>query len=124
VKLLGLLALIVLAAGCAPAPQAVATGERWRMTLSSNPQARALRPVTLTLRVTDPAGRPIAVDRMRATAGMQMTHQGDPVAFLAVAPGIYEARHTFSMDGTWIITLAGVGSGAPLAAEFPVEVGP
>lgn len=122
----GLVLAAVLAAGCGSRPGAVAMGSRWRVEMFWIPrQLRALRPVEFTFRVTGPDGRPATVAEPAATAEMKdMTHQQTVLVLRPLGTGVYAATHTFSMDGRWTITLAGVSNGARLTAVVTVDVGP
>jgi len=118
-------AAAVLFAGCGRAPQAVptASGIRWELDVSPYRPA-ALRAATLRLRAVDASGRPIALQGFRATAGMpEMEHRGETLAFREVEPGLYEALHTFSMDGRWEIRITGSIKGKRAEVRIPLEVG-
>jgi len=115
----------VLFAGCGRPPQAVptASGIRWELDVSPHRPA-ALRAATLRLRAVDASGRPIALQGFRATAGMpEMEHRGETLAFREVEPGLYEALHTFSMDGRWEIRITGSIKGKRAEVRIPLEVG-
>lgn len=116
----------LLAAGCAPHPAAspVASGIRWELTVSPLRPA-ALVTATLRLRAYDASGQPIALQGFRATASMpEMSHRGETIAFRETDPGVYEARHAFSMDGRWEIHISGQVAGRRAEVRIPLEVGP
>lgn len=118
------LATVVLIAGCAPSPAVVVTREEWRAELTWTSQPVALRPVTLRLRFVDAAGRPLAVGDLSAKANMpEMDHGADPVRFLPAADGVFEAAHTFSMDGAWMIRAEWQSGARRESAEFRIDVG-
>jgi hypothetical protein len=119
------LAVVGLAAGCSRPPQAVptASGIRWELDVSPYRPA-ALRDATLRLRASDAAGRPIALQGFRATASMpEMTHRGEVIAFREIEPGLYEAVHTFSMDGRWVVHVTGSVKGKRAEGRITVVVG-
>jgi hypothetical protein len=112
-------------AGCAPPsrPAPVASGIRWELDVSPYRPA-ALQAATLRLRAFDAAGRPIALQGFRATASMpEMDHRGETIAFREMDAGVYEALHTFSMDGRWEIHISGSVKGKRAEARIPLEVG-
>jgi nitrogen fixation protein FixH len=118
------LATVVLIAGCAPSPAVVVTGEEWRAELTWTSQPVALRPVTLRLRFVDAAGRPLAVGDLSAKANMpEMDHGAETVRFLPTADGVFEAAHTFSMDGAWMIRAEWQSGARRESAQFRIEVG-
>jgi nitrogen fixation protein FixH len=119
------LAVILLIAACSPPPTVVTVaGEGWRAELAWTSQPVALRPVTLRLRFVDAAGRPLAVGDLSAKANMpEMDHGADPVRFLPAAEGVFEAAHTFSMDGAWMIRAEWQSGARRESAEFRIDVG-
>ena len=118
-------AAAVLLAGCANAPQAVptASGIRWELDVSPRRPA-ALRAATLQVRATDASGSPVALQGFRASATMpEMDHRGETIAFREIEPGLYEAVHTFSMDGRWEIRLTGSVKGKRAQVRISLDVG-
>lgn len=68
------------------------------------PQPPGVGPATVTLRVTDEAGR--AVTGARTKVEGNMSHAGMAPVFAEageVAPGRYEARLEFTMSGDWLL---------------------
>lgn len=116
-------ACLLLAAGCASGTSLRAYGEGWSATLSWTPRRPvALQPVVLRLRLTGPADAPLEVLELQAEAGMpEMDHGVEAVEFRRMAPGVYEARHVFSMDGRWVIRIRGKAGRSD--ASFVVHVG-
>lgn len=115
----------VLSAGCARAPQVVptASGIRWELEVAPRRPA-ALRAATLRLRAVDASGAPVSLQGFRATAGMpEMEHRGEAIAFREIEPGLYEAVHTFSMDGRWEIHITGSVKGKRVEVRIPMDVG-
>ncbi len=112
-------------AGCAPRAGAEVSGSGWKARLEWSPaRPRALHPVTLRLRVEDGFGTPLALHRLRATASMpEMGHEAEEISFRRTAAGTYEAHHTFSMDGRWVVRVEGVDS-VRVVAVFGLDVGP
>lgn len=115
----------VLIARCTRPQQTVptASGIRWtRDVLPLRPSA--LRPATLRLRAVDASGRAVALQGFRATTSMpEMRHRGETIAFREVDPGVFEALHTFSMDGRWEIRVTGSLKGKRAEARISVIVG-
>lgn len=102
-----------------------AAGEDWRADLTwTPPHLVALRPTVLRLRLSDGRGRPLDIENLQVSAGMpEMGHEEFRVEFRRTGPGAYEAHHTFSMDGEWIIALRGRRGGAPYEARLRVAIG-
>lgn len=118
-------ATTLLFAGCARPPQAVPTadGIRWEFDVSPY-RPSALQAATLRLRAMDASGRPIVLQGFRATAEMpEMDHRGETIAFREVESGLYEAVHTFSMDGRWQIHISGSVKGKRAVARIALDVG-
>ncbi|MDR5684476.1 MAG: FixH family protein [Armatimonadota bacterium] len=117
-------AVILFAVACSSPPEAVATGEGWRAELTWTTRPAALRPVTLRLKLIDASGRPLAIGALSAMATMpEMEHGGETVAFVPVGDGIFEAVHTFSMDGRWTLHAEWTSDGRVHRTEFRIEVG-
>ncbi|HEY6103034.1 MAG TPA: FixH family protein [bacterium] len=115
----------LLVAGCAPPPQAAptASGVRWELDVSPyRPVAR--QAVTLRLRALDSRGQPIPLQGFRATAVMpERPYRGETIPFREVEPGLYEAVHSFSMDGRWEVHIAGSVKGKRAEARIVLVVG-
>lgn len=115
----------LLLAGCSRPPQVVptASGIRWELEVSPFRPA-ALRPAVLRLRALDSAGRPVVLQGFRATAVMpEMQHRGETIPFREVEPGLYEAVHSFSMDGRWEVHIVGSVKGKRAEARIALVVG-
>lgn len=120
-----LLAAALLLTGCARTSKEVPAASGIRLQLEVSPaRPAALHPASLRLRVSDASGGPYVLQELRAAADMpEMTHGKETIAFRDVAPGLYEAVHTFSMDGRWEIRVSGRTAGGRAEARFTVEVG-
>jgi len=53
----------------------------------------------------------------------EMDHRGETIAFREIEPGLYEAVHTFSMDGRWEIRLTGSVKGKRAQVRISLDVG-
>jgi len=53
----------------------------------------------------------------------EMEHRGEAIAFREIEPGLYEAVHTFSMDGRWEIHITGSVKGTRAEVRIPIDVG-
>jgi hypothetical protein len=125
VTLVAAMCAAVLLAGCTPPPRAAptASGIRWELNVSPYRPA-ALQAATLQLRAFDAGGRPIVLQGFRATASMpEMDHRGEMVAFREMETGLYEAVHTFSMDGRWEIHVTGSVQGKRAEVRISLVVG-
>lgn len=124
----GLAAVLLFAAlttltACREQPAAAVTGPGWRMVLTvSPPTPAALRPAVLRVTVS---GRPAPGDPTTVTGEVAMPamdHRAAPLAFTRVGEGHYEARHTFSMGGTWAVRVTVTGRSKTLTGSFTVRV--
>ena len=123
-RLIVLVAIVVLAAGCGGRPPAAASDDI-TVEVSTVPRAvAALRPVTLVVRCRDRAGRPAAVRISEALLAMpEMSHGVEKIVLHPAGGGRHEASHTFSMDGVWQLEIRGVAGGREFTTRVPIHVG-
>jgi YtkA-like protein len=94
-----------LVAGCRRASKEANLDIRWTLT----PAAPSIGPVTLSLNLSEPLGKPVMGATVRVEA--EMSHAGmSPVFADAVesqgTPGAYTAAFTFSMGGDWVLLVS------------------
>jgi nitrogen fixation protein FixH len=123
-RLVALIGIALLAAGCGGPPHAAAP-DGIAVEVSTLPRSvAALRPVTLAVRCRVPGGRPAAARITEARLTMpKMVHGTENIVLHPIGDGRYEAAHTFSMDGVWHLEIRGVAGGRPFTAQVPIRVG-
>ena len=123
--------LLLLCAGCAPSPAVpsaagatVTRGPKMDLTLDGLPRpVLSLDPASLTVRVTDAAGRPVAGAAVSLSLDMPDMPMGNNVAAAReMAPGVYRATGRFTMAGAWRVTASAARGASRASRAFPVEV--
>jgi hypothetical protein len=116
-----LVGLAILTA-CRQQPSAAVSGQQWRMLLAVSPAPpKALRPAVLRLTVSGVRESDAAT--VTAEAAMpEMDHRAVLLTFTPVGDGRYEARHTFSMSGTWAVRVTVTGGPKVLTGSVTVTV--
>ena len=121
------IAFMLLCAGCAPrpgAPPVAAPNPRLHLALDLTPRpATSLDPTTLTVRITDAAGKPVSGVSAAAHLDMPTMPMGqNEVALDERRPGWYLGSGRFTMAGAWRVTVTASKGPERAAQAFPVEV--
>lgn len=119
--LASLLVGLAILTACRQQPSAAVSGQQWRMLLAVSPTPpKALRPAVLRLTVS--GVRELGATVTAEAAMPEMDHRAVLLTFTRVGDGRYEARHTFSMSGTWAVRVTVTGGPKVLTGSFTVTV--
>ena len=109
-----LLAIAFVVAALPAAAQIAATAGAYHLRITTNPAVIPARgQVTLTIRVTDGAGKPVpgvTIRSLTKMAGMSMGERENTATPVSGEPGVYTAPATFAMGGGYQSNLALSGS--------------
>lgn len=81
------------------------------------------KPVTVTVTVNDPAGKPLADAQVTVSLIMKTMDMGENKSALSqTQPGVYEGKAIFTMAGPWEIEVHATKEGKTAIEKFPVTV--